>query len=491
VAGKKFNQYKTATTANSVFTVSLIDGEIKRLFQNKWGIDNWYTDNTFQRWLGYKYEDKTNYLYTFEKDAQAAKVIIEQGVLKNPDYIPLAIDAMSNKITMLTREDSNTNGIYHFDLDSGKAVKPLYNDPLYDVSGQVLLSKNRSQVLGVHYQQDKGHSVFFDDDLAKIYQDLSAEFSDSVVQIIDFSSSRKQVIFYTYADRDPGKYYYYDAVQNVTQFIGSNMGNLSRSKLAKTEPISFSSDEQTIHGYITLPNGGNKDQSWPMVVMPHGGPYLRDIWAYDHYLQFLANRGFAVLQVNFRSSTGYGLKHYQAGIKQYGAAPIDDLIQGVHWSIKNYPIDEHNICVFGASYGGYAALTALTMDNKLFKCGVVMSGFGDLEKLLNDDKDEDFYDFEVLMMGDPDTEKAIVRANSPIYDIEKLKAPIFVIHGRLDGRVKYHHAQQIIAKLKQFNKSFEAMLLPDEGHSFIKRRNQKNLYKRLNAFLSKHIANKE
>ena len=488
ISGEKFSQEKRAKTYNSVFSIDLNTTQVTRLFHNKWGIDTWYTDKNAKKWLGYKYDNKTNYIYTFDNGADNPKIIIEQGLLKNPDFEPVAINSQSNIATMLTNVNDNTIGLHQFDMLTGKPINKMASDTNFDMSGDVLLSKDLSTVIGLHYQQQKGHSVFFDQTLEQIYQTLSTKFPDDVVQILDYSESKKQVVFKTYADVNPGEFHYYDATEDNVILLGSVLNNLPRKVLAETTPIEFTTkDQQKIHGYITLPHNTTKDSPAPLVVMPHGGPYLRDVWAYDHYLQFLASRGFAVLQVNFRSSTGYGIAHFKAGIKQYGSTPIDDILAGIDWSITNLPIDDNKICAFGASYGGFATLKLLTQAPDVFRCGVVMSGFGDLALLLEDDKDYDFYDFEVAMMGDPNTEKDIIKQNSPIHEIDKIQAPVFIIHGKRDRRVKFHHAKQIIAKLKAFNKSHETMLPRDEGHSFVKRRNQKNFYKKLNAFLSKHL----
>ena len=488
VSGENIQEYQRSHSYNSVYAVDLASGKIEQLFQNRWDIDSWYTDHSAKRWLGYKYEDKMNYIYSFSKDAKQGKVIIEQGLHKNPDFIPLTVDSETNSAIMLTSMNSNTNGLYRFDLDSGKMTAHIHSDVEYDMNGSFLSSKDGSKVLAIHYQRDKGHTVFFDQKLKAAHKAISELFPQDVINVISFSHNRQQIVFYAYADTNPGAYYVYDVPRKKTKLIGHRMYNLPREKLASLMPIKFAArDDYIVQGYLSLPHSVSKDRPAPLIVMPHGGPYARDYWHYQHYLQFLVNRGYAVLQINFRSSTGYGLKHFEAGIKQYGATPINDVIDGVRWSLANYPIQPDKVCAFGASYGGYATLKLLTMEPTLFDCGIVMSGFGDLAKMLEDDKDEDFYDFEVKMMGDPETEKDIVRQNSPIFDIAKIQAPVFVIHGKLDAIVKYHHATQIIDQLKTHEKVFETMLLPDEGHSFIKRRNQKNLYRKLDKFLSKYL----
>ncbi|WP_444994439.1 alpha/beta hydrolase family protein [Aliikangiella sp. IMCC44359] len=492
VSGGGFNEVEYSSSKwNSVFRVDLDSGEIEEWVNNLWEIDRWYSDANASYWVGYQYHDKVSSIYSYNKKNDKIKKIFKSEEYYYPEFTPLVVNSKNKKLLAITNEKSDTNSIYDFDLESGKKSGVFFEDSHFDISNNTLKSHDNSKLFGVFYSKEKGESVYFVDELNKLNRQMKKIFKDETVNIVDFSLNFNRIILYTFGDKNPGKYYLYDQKQDKLSLIGENIKLTYKESLADMVPIQFDTrDDKLIHGYITLPKNNKKSNKLPMVVFPHGGPYARDEWKYNSYVQFFASRGYAVLQVNFRSSTGYGAKHFKGGIKQYGLAPNDDLIDGVKWSISKYGIDTNRICIVGASYGGFATFGAMTREPSLFRCGISIAGFVDLEKMLEDDKEKDFYVFETLMMGDPETEIDVVRKNSPLYSLNKLNSPVLIIHGKLDQRVKFHHAKQIEKKLKLLNKEYETFYVRDEGHTFIKKRNRIKLLKKIESYLDKNIGNK-
>ena len=260
--------------------------------------------------------------------------------------------------------------------------------------------------------------------------------------------------------------------------------------MASMQPIHYkSSDGLTIHGYLTVPVG-EKAKNLPVVVNPHGGPWARDYWGYNPEVQFLANRGYAVLQMNFRSSTGYGKEFWTKGFKQWGKKMQDDITDGVQWLISQGIADPKRIAIYGGSYGGYATLAGVTFTPDLYTCAVDYVGVSNLFTL-----------FETLppyweqgrqmmyeMIGNPEKDKALLEEVSPIFHIDNIKVPLFVAQGANDPRVKKEHSDQIVNALKQKNIAVEYMVKDNEGHGFHNEENRFDFYRAMERFFAEHLA---
>jgi dipeptidyl aminopeptidase/acylaminoacyl peptidase len=254
------------------------------------------------------------------------------------------------------------------------------------------------------------------------------------------------------------------------------------------KPISYRSrDGLMIHGYLTLPRGGGKNL--PLIVNPHGGPWSRDVWGYNPEVQFLANRGYAVLQVNFRGSTGYGRKFWEASFKQWGKAMQDDITDGVRHVVKEGFADPKRVGIYGISYGGYATLAGLAFTPELYACGVDYVGPSNLFTLL---KTIPPYWKPILEMlyeqiGHPEKDKALLEAASPALHADKMRAPLMIAQGAKDPRVNVEESNQMVAALKKRGVEVEYMLKENEGHSFSNEENRLEFYEAMERFLAKHL----
>ena len=258
--------------------------------------------------------------------------------------------------------------------------------------------------------------------------------------------------------------------------------------MAATKPISFKArDGLTIHGYLTLPEN-QEAKNLPLVVMPHGGPHgPRDWWGFDPDAQLLANRGMAVLKVNFRGSGGYGRSFEHAGHKKWGAEIQYDIIDATKYVVAQGFADPNNICIMGASFGGYSALQSSIIEPDLFKCAIGVVGVYDLPLMF---KEGDIAGRErgqrylKQVLGEDQQQ---LKAYSPVFNIDKLKAPVLVVHGGDDQRAPIEQAESLISSLKQANHPYEYMLLENEGHGFYKPKHRTEYYKRVLAFLQQHL----
>jgi dipeptidyl aminopeptidase/acylaminoacyl peptidase len=323
---------------------------------------------------------------------------------------------------------------------------------------------------------------------AVLHKTLSASFPDAYVHFINFTDDGQKLLFGVSSDRDPGSYYLYDKKTGKAELLMENMPGIDPAQMAERKPIQFAArDGLQITGYLTLPNNPGK-KKLPLVLLPHGGPFgVLDTWYFDSDAQFLASRGYAVLQVNYRGSDERGPRFKQAGYRQWGGKLIDDLIDGVKWTTARPDIDGARVCVYGASYGGYAAMMVAVREPSMFKCAVGYSGQYDLPDIYTQEGvkgNAHATAFFAKTLGD---DHAQLVANSPTHLADKLKLPILMTHGDKDKTTPLPQAEMMRDALTKAGNPPEWSMVKREGHGFYDPGHRKEFYLRLEAFLAKHI----
>ncbi len=290
-------------------------------------------------------------------------------------------------------------------------------------------------------------------------------------------------------DDGPSAYYLYHRQTKKIEFLFYGQAAITAYKLAPMEPITFASrDGLTIHGYLTCPLGQQR-ANLPMVLLVHGGPQHRDTWGCNGIVQWLANRGYACLQVNFRGSTGYGKNFVNAGDREWGGKMHDDLIDAVNWAIEQGIADPKKIAIFGASYGGYAALVGATFTPDVFCCAVDLCGISNLTTFLNsmppywEAMRAEIY----KRIGNPVTDVEFLHSRSPLFRVDQIKIPIFIAQGANDPRVKQAEAEQIVAAMQEKGLTYEYLLFPDEGHGIARPENSIKCYTAVEKFLTTYL----
>lgn len=293
------------------------------------------------------------------------------------------------------------------------------------------------------------------------------------------------------ADKEPGQFHLFDTEKKKLRFILQAKPWMSSEQLANTEPFKFkASDDLVIHGYLTQPN--NAKDKLPLIVYPHGGPHgPRDYWQYQDEVQLLASRGYAVLQVNFRGSGGYGDAFERLGYRHWGDRIQRDIIEATEWAIVNKDIDSTRICTFGASFGGYSALMSPTLKPELFQCAVGYAGLYDLGLWRKDS------DVKKRGLGEAYLNKVIgndqkqLNLFSPAQQANALKIPVLLIHGEQDERTPISQFYAMKKSLRNAKNPADTLVIDDEGHGFYKQKNRHILYDKLLTFLDKHIGDKK
>jgi dipeptidyl aminopeptidase/acylaminoacyl peptidase len=362
----------------------------------------------------------------------------------------------------------------------------MAEDDLYDVGG-VMTHPTQRHIQAVSFYKDKVNWQVLDPSIAADFEALAqvrpGEFS---VTSRDLADENWIVAYLT--DDGPVYYYHYHRPSQAATLFFSNKPELENLPLAPMQPISYSArDGLTLHGYLTLPVGGTAP--YPTVLLVHGGPWARDTWGYNSQVQWLANRGYAVLQMNFRGSTGYGKALLNAGNREWGAAMHDDLIDGVNWLIDRGIAEPSRIAIMGGSYGGYATLVGLTFTPETFACGVDIVGPSNLITLI--ESVPPYWKPLMAMfqhrVGNLETEAAFLQSRSPLFFVDRIQKPLLIGQGANDPRVKQAESEQIVEAMRQAGKPVQYALYTDEGHGFARPENRLHFYAIAEAFLAQYL----
>lgn len=387
---------------------------------------------------------------------------------------------------LIGSHEANTQRLIALDLATRQETV-MAEDEKYDVGGIVAHPTTRV-IQAVSFYKDKLHWQVLDESIAPDFEAISqvrdGEFSIGSRTLADDT----WLVAYT-TDDGPVYYYTYDRTSKSSTLLFSNKPELEELSLATMQPISYQTrDNLTIYGYLTTPVG-IPTNNLPTVLLVHGGPWVRDTWGYDPEAQWLANRGYAVLQVNFRGSTGYGKDFLNAGNREWAAKMHNDLIDAVNWIVEQGIADPQKVAIMGGSYGGYATLVGLTFTPDVFAAGVDIVGPSNLVTLL---KSIPPYWAPLLAnmyhrIGNLETEEEFLNSRSPLFFVDRIQKPLLIGQGANDPRVKQAESEQIVAAMRKAGKPVEYVLYTDEGHGFARPENRLHFYAIAEEFLSKYL----
>ena len=329
--------------------------------------------------------------------------------------------------------------------------------------------------------------------MEQIYSSIEASFPNDEVSIGGWTENEDKAIIRTWSDINPGEMYYYDRNKGTIAFISKSRPWIDKNEMSPMMPISFKArDGLEVNGYLTVPKNSN-GKNLPLIINPHGGPASRDVWGYNPEHQFFASRGYAVLSMNFRGSTGYGRNHVKMANGQWGRKMQDDVTDSVKWAVEQGYADPNNVCIYGASYGGYAVMAGITKTPDLYKCAVNYVGVTDMGLLFSKMPKvwEIWEEQQKIEIGDYDNDKEYLDAVSPINLVDRIETPLYIVHGVRDWRVPIEHAQRLRRELekngKEEGKDFWWLVKTDEGHGFYKEANKIELYSELEEFFGRYL----
>lgn len=404
---------------------------------------------------------------------------------KNPDDAYVISNLEGDKIE-----------IQLYDLKQNKKIKTLYHNDTFDVSS-LALSRNRNYEIDYFaYEGERTVIVPVSSTYKKIYDRLQSEFGEKQFFTVGKTDDETQYMVVVTSDKIVGEYYLYDIDKDSVTLLYKILPHLKAENMASMKPIKFKSrDGLTLYGYITLPQEYKNGQKLPLIVNPHGGPQgIRDSWGFNPVAQLFASRGYATLHVNFRVSGGYGKAFLKAGFGEIGRKAMDDVEDGVDFTVDQGWIDKDRIAIYGGSHGGYAVLRGMTKTPEKYACGVDYVGVSNLHTFMNSIPPywEKYRDLLYKIWYNPNIaeEKTIMDEISPALHVDKITKPLFVVQGANDPRVNINEADQIVETLRNNGVEVPYMVKYDEGHGFAKEENQLALYKTMMGFFAEHLKDK-
>jgi dipeptidyl aminopeptidase/acylaminoacyl peptidase len=472
-----------------VYRININTGKMKMTAENPGNISGWLTDNNGRLRAAVATDGVNTTLLYRRTEAEPFRPVVTTDFKDSIE--PLFFTFDNSQLYVASNIGRDKKAIFKYDPETGRHLELIYEHPQVDVVG-ILRSKKRSVLTGVSYLTDRLHYHFTDPARKQLQDILESKLPEKEVVVTSMSKDETRVLVRTYSDTSMGAYYYYDRSSGELQKLSDVSPWLNEGEMAAMQPVQFQSrDGLTLNGYLTLP----KDlpaKNLPIIVMPHGGPWARDVWGFNPEVQFLANRGIGALQVNFRGSTGYGKAFWQAGFKQWGRKMQNDISDGVHWLVDQGIADPERIGIYGASYGGYAVLAGLAFTPDLYACGVDYVGVSNIFTLL--DSLPPYWELGRKMMyemiGDPVKDKDLLEAISPVFHADRIKAPLLVAQGANDPRVKKAESDQIVKALEKSNIDVQYLLKDNEGHGFANEENRFDFYRTMEIFLGKHLGSK-
>ena len=471
---------------HDAFRVNVIDGTMKLIAENPGNISGWMTDHDGNLRVAITSDGVNTSLLYRDSESESFKTILTTDFKVRVD--PLFFTFDNKNLYVASNRNRDKSAIYTFDITETQEKELIFENDQVDVSG-LMYSKKRKVLTGVSYTVAKREIFFFDDWRKDIQNKLERKFPGYEVGITSFSKDEKNAVVVTYSDKSRGTYYSYDVEKNELNELAKIRPWINEDHMAEMKPITYTSrDGLTIPGYLTLPVGSG-GKNLPFVVHPHGGPWARDSWGYNSEVQFLANRGYAIFQMNFRGSTGYGRKFWESSFKQWGKTMQDDITDGVNWLIDQGIADPDRIAIYGASYGGYATLAGLAFTPDLYTCGVDYVGVSSLFTFMESMPPywELYRSMMYEMVGHPENDKEMLASASPLLHVENIKVPLFIAQGANDPRVKKTESDQIVEALKARGIEVPYMVKDNEGHGFYNEENQFDFYREMEKFLEKYL----
>ncbi|MDQ8033997.1 MAG: S9 family peptidase [Bordetella sp.] len=469
-----------------VYRVNVRTGAAVLVAQNPGNIVGWQTDHAGKVRAAVTSDGLNTTLLYRDDEAAPFRPLVTTDYRSSVSPVFFTFD--DRKMYALSNRGRDKLALVVLDPAKPEAEELVYEPTEVDLDGAGYSRKRRVLTMAA-YQTDKPQYKFFDDATQALYAKLKQHLPGYDLSLQGWNRDEDTFIVAAYNDRTPGSRYLYSARTDTLTKLADINPALPEADMAPVKPVNYTSrDGLTIHGYLTLPVG-REARNLPCIVNPHGGPWARDGWGYNPEVQFLANRGFCVLQMNFRGSTGYGRKFWEAGFGQWGLAMQDDITDGVKWLVDQGIADPKRVAIYGASYGGYATLAGVAFTPDLYAAAVDYVGVSNLFTFMNTippywkpmlEKMQD-------MVGDPERDRERLTATSPALHVDRIKTPLFIAQGAKDPRVNKAESDQVVEALRKRGVEVEYMVKENEGHGFHNDENKFAFYEAMEKFLTSYL----
>jgi dipeptidyl aminopeptidase/acylaminoacyl peptidase len=472
---------------HDVYHLDLASGDLRLIAKNPGDVASWVTDSRFQVRGALKATSEGGFELLVRDGPDAPwRILLTWNGDDSLTSQPVGFSHDGQSLYLEDSRDNDTNRLVELNLATG-ATRLIAQDPCFDIGG-VLVHPDTDEIQAVAFDRARTEWTVLDDDIRPDFEAIGRLHPGDFSVTSRDDRDRTWIVAFT-ADNGPAAFFAYNRVTKRGQLLFYSKPDLTKYVLAPMEPIRLTArDGLPLHGYLTCPPDLAR-RDLPLVVNVHGGPHARDTWGYDPEAQWLANRGYACLQINFRGSTGYGKRFLNAGDKEWGGKMHDDLVDAVRWTIDRGLADPKRVAIYGASYGGYAALVGATFTPELFCCAVDVVGPSNLITMIETIPPywATFLAIEHRRVGNPHTEAEFLKSRSPLFFVDRIKAPILIAQGANDPRVKRAESEQIVDAMRRKGIAYEYLLFPDEGHGFAKPENRLTFYAAAERFLAAHM----
>ncbi len=473
------------------YRLNLRTSELKLLAENPGNYQGWMTDHDGKLRSAIAIVDgvNTQIMYRDTED-EPFRPVLTTNFKETVSFLDFTPD--NKHVYAGTNIGRDKSVLVLMDPATCEELEMLYENDTYDISN-ISYSRKRKKLLGVFCSGHKDPvRHYFDEEEKMLRERLQKHFPGKKFGTADTDKSEMKRLIYVGGDRTRGAYYYYDVEKDEVTLLAEIAPWIREEEMVEMLPVNYvTRDGLNIEAYLSLPLGYDMDnaRNLPVVVNPHGGPWVRDSWGFSSEVQFLCNRGYAVLQMNYRGSTGYGRKFLEASYKQWGQKMQDDITDGVLWLIEKGIADKKRIAIYGGSYGGYAALAGLTFTPELYACGIDYVGVSNLFTFLQTIPPywRPMLEMMYEQIGDPEKDKEMLAAFSPALHADRIQAPLFIAQGANDPRVNKAESDQMVAALRQRGIEVEYMVKDNEGHGFANQENRFDFYRAVERFLNKHL----
>ncbi len=469
-----------------VYKLNVKTGELVPYLINPGNITEWFPDDDGKIRL-VKTSDGVDETILYRADENAPFKPVSKSNFKDKIQ-PIAFTQVDSCFYALSNINRDKTALVEINYETGKEQKVIYSCDKADIT-RVSYSSNKHRIESVACEEEKEQKHFLASDIEQLHNLLTRQLPTQALNVVGRDSAENKFIVFAYTDRNPGTYYLYEKVNQKLTKLGDINSSVNPDELCAMQPVSFKTrDGLLINGYLTLPKGAAANDL-PVVVMPHDGPWRRDSWGYNEEVQFLANRGYAVFQINYRGSMGYGKAFYSAGFKQAGGKIQDDITDGVNWLINKKIADPNKIAIFGGGFGGFSALYGMSTHPKLYSCAIVQYGLINFFTYIKEVPPYLQPRLQMMyeMMGNPTTDAEQLRAISPVFHTDKIKAPLLIFQGAKDETANISELNQFVRELKKHGTPVTYYLKPNERKYFRSEHNRMEMYGEIEKFLEENM----
>lgn len=469
----------------SVFELNVNTGALKVRARQYSPIRHFRTDEKGVPRLGWGYREALQFYYArLDGDREWRRLAKFEAFSDHDELRPIALIPGTNKVYASGPHEGRT-ALWELDLEDKVAPQLIAHHPRVDV--EVPLLADDGHLVGIYYEADKPAVIYTDDRARSVIDGVKKLLPDSFNLIADHSRDEKLYVIRSSSDIDAGSWYLLELGKGeaTLQLLGRVHPQIDPAVLGRMQPIKYAAADGTpIPGYLTVPPG-QAAKNLPLIVMPHGGPIARDSWEYFFLSQFLVSRGYAVLQMNFRGSDGYGQAWFYAAHQDWGGLTYSDITDGARWAVAQGIADPRRMCIVGWSFGGYAALLGATRNSELYRCAVSIAGISDLPELKWDDRKFTNGAISGIQIG---SDGAKLREDSPRRHAQTVKIPLLLVHGTRDVNVEVDQSRMMVSALKRADKAYEYVEIEDADHYLWREAERRRMLEAVEGFLSRNLA---